>query len=596
MTPVEEIKERLNIIDVIQEYVPLKNMGANFKACCPFHNEKTPSFTASESKQFFHCFGCGKGGDVFTFVQDIEGVEFPEALRMLAAKAGVELRQVNPQEQNEKTRLLDCLQLAADFFHLALKKSEEGKVAREYVEKRGLSKEVVDQFKIGYSADSWDTLMQFLKKKGYTEREIEHAGLIIPSTKGRPGYYDRFRGRLMFPITNPHGNVIGFTARTLKADEAGAKYINTPQTAVYNKSQAIYGLSHARQFIKKVDATVIVEGNVDVLTAHQFTIRNVVATSGTALTIEQVRTLKRYSKNVILAFDADSAGIQAAWKGMKVAIQQGMNIKVMRLPAGQDPDDLIRQDAAAFRKLAVQAKLFMDYAFDAVLEQRDLSNVQHKKEAAAQLLPMIALVPDDIEQTHYINQLAQRLDVSAQLLQQRIQQQERDSRVIQPTNTNNQQSQTPSKSLKGGRVEQLAERILAIIAVQPNEAGVVFDKLQSSMFPEGQWQDLYKFFEIAYNQSGYLDISSVEHQNHNNAEALHKAQLIGEELYSDYTTQALQMELLSLLTQFEREHIQTRLKEVEKQLADAERTADSQAIQRLAEEVKHLTQSLNNLS
>lgn len=599
MTPVEEIKERLNIIDVIQEYVPLKNMGSNHKGLCPFHNEKSPSFTASEHKQFFHCFGCGKGGDIFTFVQEFEGVEFPEALRMLAAKANVELKAHNPKESNEKTRLLDCLALAAEFFHAALLKSEEGKVARDYIAKRGLSDEVVKQFKLGYSADSWDTLMNFLKKKGYSEKEIEKAGLIVPSTKGRAGFYDRFRGRLMFPIENAHGNVIGFTARTLKADEAGAKYINTPQTAVYNKSQAIYGLSHSRKHIKNVNAIVIVEGNVDVITAHQFKFRNVIATSGTALTIEQVRLLKRYSPNIILAFDADSAGIKAAWKGMKIAIQQGMNIKVMRLPEGKDPDDLIREDAQQFRKLGAEAKLFMDYAFDAVLNERDLGNVQHKKQAAAELLPMIALVPDSIEQSHYLDQLGQRLQVDADLLRQRIQESERNNRVANRQSDQNQQpeqqpaQQTPQQV---GKLEQLGERVCAVLTVQPAEFQTAIEHVNSGMFPEGEVQTLYKMFETSYNHHGIFDIALVEQENQTNAGGLQKAQMIGEELYSDYTTQAIQMELLSLLSQIEREHIQTRLKAVEHQLSEAERIEDEEAIRRLSEEVRHLTQSLNNVS
>lgn len=592
MTPVEEIKERLNIIDVIQEYVQLKNMGANHKGLCPFHNEKSPSFTASEQKQFYHCFGCGKGGDIFTFVQEIEGVEFPEALRMLAAKANVELKAQNPQEQNEKTRLLDCLSLAAQFFHAALLKADEGAVAREYIQKRGLSDEVVKQFQLGYSADSWDTLMNVLKKKGFTEKEMEKAGLIVPSTKGRAGYYDRFRGRLMFPITNTHGNVIGFTARTLKADEKGAKYINTPQTAVYNKSQAIYGLSHSRKHIQNMNATVIVEGNVDVVTAHQFKFRNVIATSGTALTIEQVQLLKRYSPNVILAFDADSAGIKAAWKGMRIAIQQGMNIKVMRLPEGKDPDDLIRENPQQFRELAVQAKLFMDYAFDAVLTGKDLSDVQIKKQAAAELLPMIALVPDAIEQSHYVDQLGQRLQVDADILRERIQNTERSQRV---ENTQSQQQPAQATPQQINKMEQLGERLCTVIAVHPAEFQTAIERVNSGMFAAGPVQDLYKLYEMSYNQHGNFDIAIVEQENHTNA-GLQKALMIGEELYSDYTTQALQMELLSLLSQIEREHIQTRLKAVEHQLSEAERNQDEQVIVKLTEEVRHLTQSLNNVS
>jgi DNA primase len=391
--PVEEIKERLSIIDVIQEYVPLKKLGNSYKARCPFHNEKTPSFTASEEKQFFHCFGCGKGGDIFTFVQEIEGVEFVEALRMLAKKANIELTPINKQEQNERTRLLDCVDEAASFYQSTFN-SPAGERARTYIAGRGLDAETIATFQVGYSPDAWDGVLQHLKKKGFTEKEMERAGLILRSPK-TGGYYDRFRNRVMFPIYNTHGNVIGFGGRTLESDAKEAKYINSPQTELYNKSAVIYGLHAAKKFIQKMDAAVIVEGYMDVITAHQAKFRNVVAASGTALTPDQIRLLKRVTQNVILSFDADTAGLSAAWRGMQIAIQEGMNIKVLVLPSGKDPDELIRKDPHAFRDAAVAAKPFMDYAFDVVLKPLDLSNVQHKKKAAKEFLE--PLVPPATE-------------------------------------------------------------------------------------------------------------------------------------------------------------------------------------------------------
>lgn len=599
-TPVEEIKERLNIVDVVQEYVPLKKAGANHKACCPFHNEKTPSFTVSESKQFFHCFGCGKGGDLFTFVQEIEGVEFAEALRMLAKKAGVELRPTNPREHNERTRLLDCLHLAADYFRVALKQSKEGEVARDYLKKRDVSDEIQERFQIGYSADSWDALMTFLKKKGYKEKEIEQAGLIAPSEK-TGGHYDRFRGRLMFPIHNAHGNVIGFGGRTLDPDQKEAKYINSPQTRVYNKSEVLYGLHLAKKYIQKMDATVIVEGYMDVITAHQAKFRNVVSASGTALTEEQIRRLQRFSNNVILAFDADTAGLSAAWRGMQIAIQQGMNIKIMMLPPGKDPDDIIREDPTTFRQLAIEAKPFMEYAFETVLSPLDLTDVLNKKKAAKELLPMIAMFPDKIEQTHYIKKLAEKVEVSPDVLQETIdntrkkQQQRPRQQEQQPASTQEQQRQQPPQRVKRTREEALTEQLLALIALEPQEFPVVKDKMKEGLLHGDQHLALYKFLETSYNPSGNLQGDGLHFQNEQLQAKWRELEIIGEELYHGHPLKQRQKELLSLLESLERIRIKSRLKQVEHGLATAEHNNDTAIIRELSDEFRQLTETLKKL-
>lgn len=607
-TPVEEIKERLNIVDVVQEYVPLKKAGANHKARCPFHNEKTPSFTVSEAKQFFHCFGCGKGGDIFTFIQEIENVEFAEALRMLAQKANVELRPTNPREHNEKTRLLDCLKLASDFYHAALKESNEGEKARVYLKERGLEPETIETFRLGYSADAWDTLLQFLKKKGYKEKEIERAGLIVPSAK-TGGYYDRFRGRLLFPIHNSHGNVIGFGGRTLDPNQKEAKYINSPQTAVYNKSTVLYGLHLAKQYIKKMDAAVIVEGYMDVTTAHQAKFRNVVAASGTALTHDQIRVLKRFSSNVILAFDADAAGLSAAWRGMQVAIQEGMNIKVLVLPSGQDPDDLIRKNPQEFRQRAIEAKPFMDHAFDSILTPLDLTNVHHKKKAAAELLPMIALFPDTIEQSHYLKLLAEKVDVDFPVLQEKIitlqkkaKAQQRitvttgsyvQSREISGETPHNQSTTSPDEPKS--RVEKMSELLLAIIAAYPENFSTLQHKMKEGLIEGEDIQKLYKYLESFYNQSGNLEPEKLVFEDANSPGVWNRIQIIGEEQYAEQTPEFAQKELLTLIESLERERIKRRLKQVEHKLATAEKNNDTSAIQMLSDDFRELTELLRKL-
>lgn len=599
MNEVEEIKERLNIVDIVQEYIPLQKAGTNHKARCPFHNEKSPSFTVSEQKQFYHCFGCDKGGDIFSFVQEMEGVEFPEALRLLAAKAGVTLKKQNKKEENEKSRLLDCIQLAAQFFHIALQQSQEGEKARTYIQQRGISDEMVKAFQLGYSADSWDALMNFLQKRGYTPQEMERAGLVVPSQKTGK-HYDRFRGRLMFPIHNTHGLVVGFTARTLEEEYEGGKYINTPQTPLYNKSGVIYGLHLAKQYIKKMDAAVIVEGNVDVITAHQFNFRNVVATSGTALTIEQVKLLKRYSSNIILAFDSDSAGIQAAWRGMQIAVQQGMNIKVMEIGEGKDPDDMIRHDAAAFRETAIQAKPFMEYAFDVALRDADMTQVQDKKNVAAQLLPMIALFPDEIERAHYVRMLGEKVGVSADVLQNRIDQAQRNARVAnQPAHVQPQQQQNQSVAIapeQKTQMQQLAERFIALLAVDSTDIATAINRCEAKQLPEGELQDLYKSLIDHYNsESTFTSADFFQTLSESQQATWRRHEMIGEEQYAQRSTQERQMELITILESIERLYIKGRLQAVQHELAQAEMNQNEEAIQQLSEEFRQLTETLKKV-
>lgn len=595
-TPVEEIKERLNIVDVVQEYVPLKKAGANHKGRCPFHNEKTPSFTVSESKQFFHCFGCGKGGDVFTFIEQAEGVEFAEALRMLAAKANVELRPTNPREHNERTRILDCLTSAADFYATTLRTAPQAQRARDYLAQRSVTQETTTTFHLGYSPDSWDALITHLHTQQFTDREIEHAGLSIRSPKTK-GYYDRFRSRLMFPIHNAHGNVIGFGARTLDPNQKEAKYINSPQTPVYNKSAVLYAIHMAKPFIQKMDAAVIMEGYMDVITAHQAKFRNVVAASGTALTHEQIRLLKRYSNNVILAFDADAAGLSAAWRGMQVAIQEGMNIKVLVLPPGQDPDDLIKQDPQEFRNRAIAAKPFMEHAFDTVITPLDLTNVLHKKKAAQELLPMIAQFPDAIEQTHYIQKLATMLNVEAAVLEEKINTLKKAARRSANVAAMSSSSSTSSAS---SNIQQPAkdylttvvERLLAMVSLLPQEFGTVQSRIKPEDITNSTLQALYKSLVDLYNRTGSLDVKSYMPTDPATAAQWNALQLIGEEYYGPLTIQEQQQELLSLVESIERHSITARLKSVQQQLARAERAHDTAAVQQLSEEFRRLTELL----
>ena len=419
----DEIKSKLDIIDVIQEYLPqLKQVGANWKTACPFHNEKTPSFTVSREKQIWHCFGCSEGGDIFTFVMKMEGIEFIDALKILAKKANVILKKQDPQLTTQRDRLLNICQTATDFYYQILTKTSQGQVAREYLKERKILNQTIKDFQLGFTPDSWENLINFLSKNGFTENEIIMSGLAIQRTssnaiKSKINCYDRFRNRLIFPIRDIYGNVVGFSGRILgKNEKEEAKYINTPQTLIYNKGHILYGLDKAKQEIKKENIAVLVEGNMDVISSHQAGVKNVIACSGTALTLEQIKLLKRYSLNLVLSFDTDSAGQTATKRSIDITQQQEMNVKVIKLAIDKDPDECIKRDVNIWKEAIKNATPIMEYYFRSVFLNLNLSNVENKKNAGKILLPIIAKITNKIEQTHWLQKLAEHLNVDEQIL------------------------------------------------------------------------------------------------------------------------------------------------------------------------------------
>lgn len=587
MTPVEEIKERLNIVDIIGEYVQLKKTGTNHKGLCPFHNETTPSFSVSETKQFFYCFGCGKGGDIFSFLQELERMEFPEVLKILAAKAHVELQQFDKKESNEKTRLIDCITMAAQFFQAALHISKEGSVAREYLAKRGVTIETAKSFDLGYAPDSWDSLYRFLESKNFTTQEIEEAGLLVRSKESR--LYDRFRGRLIFPIHNVHGSIVGFTARTLKQEEKSAKYINTPQTKIYNKSGILYGLHEAKKEIQKQDRVVLVEGNMDVVTAHQADILNVVASSGTALTQTQVTLLSRYTKNIILAFDGDAAGMRAVWRGMTIAVKAGATIRVLSLPEGKDPDDVIREDRNLFVAAIEAAQPFMDFAFTTIMDGLDMTQVENKKKVAAELLPMIALFPDPIDQSHYLRRLSEIVEVEMHVLQEKI---EPFSSQKKKSESRSASSNAPARTHDTLQV-QLQERLLALFLLEPT----LLEKNDFTQWFEEPFAALYKKIRFEYNQSQSLnsDELSLLFENFGEESINHKILLIAEEMYNGLSPELLQKEYTTIIDRFLRDSIKQRLQRVQKKLSLAEKSQNKEEIEEYSQEFHLLMQELHRL-
>ena len=509
LSPTEEIKAKLDIIDVIQEYFPMKPSGANYKATCPFHQEKTPSFMVNRERQFYHCFGCSKSGDVFTFIQEMEGIEFPEALKILANKAGVKLPTYDPKITNLKTRLLEIQEVAMEWFHNQLLNSESGKRALIYLkEKRGLDDKTIKEWQLGYALDSWDALSRYLKSKNFTDEEILQGGLVVPKQNSRE-YYDRFRDRVMFPIEDYHGNVVGFTGRAMKEDES-AKYVNTPQGLVYSKSEVIFGLYKAKQAIKERDKVVIVEGNMDVIASHKAGVKNVVAVSGTALTEEQIKILQRYTNNFVFAFDRDEAGVRAVERSINLAWVAEASVRVIAIDElmGKDPDEVIRKDADLWQRLVDKAVLAMDYFFELHLASYRRDDVESKKQVAKKLLNLIIKLGNPIEEDFYIKKLAERIEVSEISLREAIDKarakKKTDSKLELKEEGSGIKSQVDKKMAMG-------QRLLAYMMIDGDYMEYISENLVLEHLPV-ELIELYKSLIVYYTKKDQSDdmVSFIE--------------------------------------------------------------------------------------
>jgi len=410
----EEVKQKLNIVDVVGSYVPLQKAGRNFKGLCPFHTEKTPSFMVSPQLQIFKCFGCGEGGDVFEFIKKIEGVEFPEALKILADKAGIKLKPFRADPQAKiKDRLLAVNSTASSAFKFFLTRHRVGDKARRYLEKRGITKEIIEQFDLGYAPKSWETLGKFLLSKNYNLSDIALSGLIVKKDRSR--FFDFFRGRVIIPLKDVRGQVVGFSGRILDPKDT-PKYINTVETPIFHKGEFLYGLYNTRQEIKKSGLVLVVEGDFGLLTLFQKGIKNVVALKGTAFTQKQLELLKRYTKKIVLYLDSDEAGVQAALKSAFSAQDKGFSVKVVSGQKGVDPDDLAKEDLPRLKKLIENPKEVYDFAIDTLRDHHDLRVGSEKREFSHKVLKILAQIKDPVERSHYVKKLGLILETDEALL------------------------------------------------------------------------------------------------------------------------------------------------------------------------------------
>lgn len=419
---IEQIQSKLDIAEIIGGYISLKRAGRNFKACCPFHHEKTPSFVVSPSKQIYHCFGCGAGGDMISFVMKHENVEFMEALRTLADKAGVSIPQFKSGPQSAGRRSIAGVlhrvnETAANYYNALLIASPKAAAARNYLASRGLNADVVSRFKLGFASGEWDGFLRFAKSKGISAQTLEKAGLAIPGKE--KGFYDRFRNRIIFPIFDVRSKTVAFGGRVL--DDSTPKYMNSPETDVYVKGRHLYGLNFAADEIKRKDYVIIVEGYLDLIIPFQSGVKNIAATLGTALTLEQIRLIRRFTENVVMVYDADEAGEAASLRGLDLLVSEGLFVKIARLPRGQDPDNYVRKNGKdKFLKVIEEAYNLFDYKLNLLLERFNPAQSEDKAKITLEMLPTIKRVENSVLRADYITRLSKVLYVSEEALKEEL--------------------------------------------------------------------------------------------------------------------------------------------------------------------------------
>ncbi len=425
MSQIKQIKDAIDIVQVIGERVELKRSGTNLKGLCPFHSEKSPSFFVSDQLQRYRCFGCGESGDVFNFLEKYEGMSFSEALHYLADQAGITIEEYKASPQDElRDRVLEILSLTKDYYHYLLTEHKAGEMGRDYLKQRGINSESIKIFQLGFALPGWDGLIKYLhKKKKYNLSDIEAAGLIIRGKNG--GYYDRFRGRLIFPLTNHRGQVVGFSGRSLEKDVKSAKYINSPETIVYHKSELLYGFSQLYQHIRKAEEVILAEGEMDVISSAQAHVNNIVAIKGSALTREQLQLLRRTVNKILLSLDMDSAGIEATKRAITLAKEFNIELRVLQLPKeddkpAKDPDDLARENPKAWREVAKSSISVYEFFLQNAVTLNDQSTPEGKRKIIDELAPIFGEIQHEVESDFYIKKLATILAVKDEVVRRDI--------------------------------------------------------------------------------------------------------------------------------------------------------------------------------
>lgn len=585
---VDQIKERVDVVDLISSYLKLQKSGINYKARCPFHNEKSASFFVSPERQIWHCFGCSAGGDIFGFVKQIEGVEFPEALRILAARAGIRLTGGERQEyQSEKTKLYEICELAMRFFEKQLHNSAAGQKALQYLHERGMTDASIQNFHLGWAPDSWRALADFFVQH-YSRKDIFDAGLTIKKEDtGADGsdYYDRFRSRIMFPIFDLNGQVVGFSGRIFGGEISAetAKYINTPQTPIYDKSRVLYGLDRAKLSIRGRNRCLVVEGNTDVIMSHQVGATMAVATSGTALTDGHLKIIKRYTDNLDLCFDADTAGSIATDRGVDLALARGFNVGIVAIdePEIKDPADYVKKYGAKWPEYSQKSRPFLEFYFEAAKKTLDITTALGKKLMTQKLLPFLAAISNKVEQAHWVGEVALALKLKEEvLLDEMTKVKIRGLEVLDA-----EPSATPAA---GSKLDVLEEGLLTLIFKKSELAGKI--KPEDQVFlSEGLKSLIEKVKPVEGNQVMAQLASNTEPSLAMNLEFVY---LKSQELWKDVEGEQLNEEFNKLLGQIKKRQLSARLQGLEYDIKTAEKNQDKKKLEELLTEFSKTAQQL----
>jgi len=585
---IEEVKAKTDIVSLIGEFIELKKAGRNYKALCPFHSEKTPSFMVSPELQIFKCFGCNESGDPISFLQKYEGMDFGEALKFLADKAGIKLRSFKGQERGEKERLYEINKLAANFYHYILLKHQAGKAALSYLLKqRGLKPDTIKTFQLGYSPDVPFALKKLLiDKKGFNYKELARVGLVY-SRDGK--VFDRFRGRIIFPLFDHRGNAIGLAGRIPPSKEKRdlAKYINSPETPVYHKSRVLYGLNLTRSDIKRKRSAVVVEGELDMISSWQVGVKNTVAIKGSALTEDQVSLLSRFTKNLILAPDSDLAGDAAARRGITIAQKKGLEVKVARLGNYKDPDEMARKNTAGYKKALKSSVGVWDFIIDSIFSKEDVSSGQGKGRISQEIIPVLASIPDKIVQAHYVEMVARKLGVATDAVIEQI-----------TTSKTQEERQKPQKVVidkpkTKSRQQLLEERLLTLafqsepkILLKRNIFSLVKTPLAKRILEE------YKSFSQkhkSFNPSEFAD--AIPSELVDGFAELTLADIRG---LTD-KPEALKKELDLVIKELRVLEIKTKLLDLTKKIGELEKKKDNKNLKKAEKEFSELSRKLAKL-
>jgi DNA primase len=590
-SPVEQIKQRLSVADVVQSYIKLDKAGANFKARCPFHSEKSASFFVSPARDIWHCFGCNRGGDIFGFVMEMEGVEFIEALKILAERAGVKLKMEDPRLRNERTRLLDLMKASSDFYRGELLKRND---VFDYLHKRGLKDSIIQSYGLGYASEEkngWRNLYENLLSKGYSDEEMEKAGMVIRADQREKRYYDRFRGRIMFPIFDFSGRVVAFSGRLFPEDSQGpslgiqkdgplkAKYINSPQTVLYDKSRILYGFDRAKTEIRKCDACVLVEGQMDVLMSHQAGVLNAVAISGTGLTLFHLESVGRLTNNLVVSFDSDEAGLVAAGRGIDLALQKGFEIKVLTLPFGKDPADVVAKDPEAWQTAVSESRpiigFYLKTLAEKIKEPRELN-----REVEKIVLPYVSLIESEIDKSHWIGEIARYLKIREEPIWEQLKKiSAKGGSASGGKKIKKEESLQPKAEPKARRL-LLEERLLSL-AFWQNDAKMIPDD-KYSLFEEKNRAVLQNFFNsrVSDDEKNYVERLALE----------------GELFYAGLEVLQLENEKKILINDLERETIKEQFEAAVLNIRELETKKDETALNEALTRFSELSKKFNQLS